>query len=395
MYVMKKIKDILLENNDIPEIVNDKAEEAFSMIREMRELDGEELGAMRNKMKKQDETRRYSSHFWRAKVAAAVVCATLLLGTGAYAAEHYWNLSSYLKQGHIDVPQEAAEKLMDTGVSQQLSEKEGQLVDFAVQEALTDGDMVYLTVEAKTKEAGKYLMVPEGSEADLDKLSWMGFDSELTAEEYAKEQGLELLCVGSSFSNEKNSLDMDTQSIDCKYDGENKLVFFIYGQRGDNGKHQKATVINTVRPLSMSYEEFEKKRDTFTSFIDFTLKNKSKTDGKNYVMEKDTKIDGTTIEVTDLAVEETDLGTYVTIQITQDEQEIMEKGTAIRLKDSQGQIIEESRDGEGGFVQMSKGHYQAKLKYAKGVLPDQFMIEIFDCELDGKPVYDQIRVEKK
>lgn len=384
---MKKIKDILLEDNNIPQIVTDKADEAFAMIKEMRELDGEEQMMMRNTIKKQGKRTGYQYRFRYAKAAAAAVCAALLLGTSAYAAQHYWNLSSYMKKQNPDVSQEAVEKLIDTEVSQKALENKYQLVDFVVQEALTDGDTVYLTVEAKAGETGKYLLMPEGAEEDLDKLSYMGFDSDLTISEYAKEQGLEILRVGSSISYEKNSLNMDSQSIDCKYEDTDKLLFFISGQKEKKGDNLKASVINTVLPLSKGSDE------VIRSEIDFTLKNKSKVDGKAYCMEQDTKIDGTTIEVTDLKVEETDLASYVTIQFTQDEQEIMDKGTVFRLKDSEGRIIESSEG--GGAVQIANGRYQSKLQYNKGVLPDAFIMEVFDCELDGKPVYDEIQVKKQ
>lgn len=399
---MKKIKDILLEDNAIPEVVNHKAEEAFLLIRQMRELDGEELADMRKNRKKQDEKARELYHFRYAKVAAAVVCATLLLGTSVYAAEHYWNISSYLKNQKIDVPKEAVEKLIDTEVSQQPSMSESQSIDFAVQEALTDGDIVYLTVEAKLKEEdkGKYFMIPEWFEPELDSVSELGIDSDVTANEYAKQQGVELLAVGSSVSTVKNGLDMASQSIDCKYEGEDTLVFFIHGEKDKKGDNLKATVINTVRPLFMDYEEYMQKKDEYTSTIDFTLKNKSGVDGRNYAMEEDTKIEGTTIEVTKLTVEETELATYVTIQFTQDEKEVMEKAVAFRLKDSKGQRIEESRDGDGGIVQLSKGHYQTKLKYDKGILPDAFMIDAFDVEGidplgEEKPSFDQIKAQKQ
>lgn len=399
---MKKIKDVLLEDNDIPEVVNHKAEEAFLLIRQMRELDGEEFNDMRKNKKMQDEKAGGVYRFQYAKVAAAAVCATLLLGTSVYAAEHYWNISSYLKNQKIDVPKESVEKLIDTEVAQQPSKSESQSIDFAVQEALTDGKIVYLTVEAKLKAegAGKYFMIPEWFEPELDRVSELGIDSDLTADEYAKQQGLELLAVGSSVSSVKNDLDMASQSIDCKYEEEDTLVFFIHGEKDKKGDNLKATIINTIRPILMDYEEYAQKKDEYTSTIDFTLKNKSDVDGRDYAMEQDTKIEGTTIEVKKLTVEETELATYVTIQFTQDDKEVMEKAVAFRLKDSKGQRIEESKDGDGGIVQLSKGHYQTKLKYDKGVLPDTFLIDAFDVEGidplgEEKPSFDQIKAEKQ
>lgn len=399
---MKKIKDVLLEHNDIPEVVNHKAEEAFLLIRQMRELDGEEFNDMRKNKKMQDEKAGGVYRFRYAKVAVAAVCATLLLGTSVYAAEHYWNISSYLKNQKIDVPKESVEKLIDTEVAQQPSKSESQSIDFAVQEALTDGKIVYLTVEAKLKAegAGKYFMIPEWFEPELDRVSELGIDSDLTADEYAKQQGLELLAVGSSVSSVKNDLDMASQSIDCKYEEEDTLVFFIHGEKDKKGDNLKATIINTIRPILMDYEEYAQKKDEYTSTIDFTLKNKSDVDGRDYAMEQDTKIEGTTIEVKKLTVEETELATYVTIQFTQDDKEVMEKAVAFRLKDSKGQRIEESKDGDGGIVQLSKGHYQTKLKYDKGILPDTFLIDAFDVEGidplgEEKPSFDQIKAEKQ
>ena len=121
------------------------------------------------------------------KAAALVLAAVTLLGTGAYAAGKHFGILDFLRGNGNEsaMPPVEAEELI-VPVAEEEQEKteitEGMAADYTVKEAMCDSESIYVVLEAKAKERGRYLFVPEDAIAE-DPVRDFGIDSDMSVSE--------------------------------------------------------------------------------------------------------------------------------------------------------------------------------------------------------------------
>ena len=126
------------------------------------------------------------------KAAALVLAAVTLLGTGAYAAGKHFGILDFLRGNGNEsaMPPVEAEELI-VPVAEEEQEKteitEGMAADYTVKEAMCDSESIYVVLEAKAKERGRYLFVPEDAIAE-DPVRDFGIDSDMSVSEYAADK---------------------------------------------------------------------------------------------------------------------------------------------------------------------------------------------------------------
>lgn len=177
----QKIREILKQEAEIPELVEKQAFDALDRITSVecrRRTGGKKSGE------------RYGwMHSVRAAAAALVVLTAV--GTGVYAAGTYKGVFDFLADmGMTEMA--GLEKTVDTGVDG--VSFSNSYVDYTVREALCDENVIYMVVEAVPEASDQYLLVPQDC-MEEDSVTYLGLETvtDGTIGEYAKLLDKELL----------------------------------------------------------------------------------------------------------------------------------------------------------------------------------------------------------
>ena len=203
----------MVKEMDVPGIVQDKAQNAFSRIRE------------ENKMSKtnSENTRR---GFLKSKAAtAATIVAAILAGSGViYAAVSHFGLLEFTANSAEEIPQEA-EQLIEKNISAVSDGAENDLYDCTVLEALCDSETVMIVYEVSAKENGKYLFIPEDAIPDDNMSDWTDYSDQI-ASEYADANNLTIVNIGGGISN-REELGISVEDLSFRSVGNDVMDIYV------------------------------------------------------------------------------------------------------------------------------------------------------------------------
>lgn len=284
-----KMKEILKEQADIPDVVINKANYAYHEIRQ---------GQL-----KRSKNVRWQKHSFQ--VAAASIAALFIIGTTTFAATQHFSLLSKFKDESLPVQKQAA-TLLDTEVKQQPVKEQSQSewASFRVREAICDKTKVLVALEVKATDPDKYLLVPseycsELNTLDVADLNIQGeTETGISIAEYAKKHGKDCLVFSVGIPTDAG---VQTHEYCTEQDGT--LVYTISFENVE--RTQKLDfVCNTGIYLPNSSPDADMIRDSFT----FTLNDQTNSEQIQYTPETKEKIAGTELIVDDITFEKSALG---------------------------------------------------------------------------------------
>lgn len=128
--------------------------------------------------------------WYKAAVAAALAAVIPITG---YAAAKQFGLLEFLEQRGME-NEEIIILTSDHTVVEEAQNFSNQYVEYAVQEALSDGQIIYMVIEAQPKNE-EYLLLPQDCAKDDDAGSWLNLPEAAgqTIQDYADSQGKELV----------------------------------------------------------------------------------------------------------------------------------------------------------------------------------------------------------
>lgn len=318
------------------------------------------------------------------KAAALVLVSVTLLGTGAYAAGKHFGILDFLKgSGNTGaVPPAEAEELI-VPVTEEEQEKteltEGMFADYTVKEAMCDSDSIYVVLEARAKERGRYFFVPEDAMAE-DLVSGWGIDSDMSAEEYAAAKNLEMVHANAGIQN-TDELGIAVSTIYFQSVEDDVMDIMI-----ECGKTVKEQTLNVVCTGILWNETMTDVEDILRTEIRFSLTDISDAAAVSYVPTESSEIPGTGAVIEKAEVIQTKLGTYLEILYRDDNKDFY-AGPSFRLAD--GSVGEEHRIRMPSGTEILKdGEYFWKLSLEKTEFGDSIMVEAYDAET--KEVYGTI-----
>lgn len=315
------------------------------------------------------------------KAAALVLVSVTLLGTGAYAAGKYFGIRDFLRgNGNVNaIPPAEAEELI-VPVTEKEQEKteltEGMPVDYTVKEAMCDSDSIYVVLEARAKEEGRYFFVPEDAMAE-DTVSDWGIDSDMSAGEYAAAKNLEMVHVNAGIQN-TDELGIAVSTIYFQPVSDDVMDIMI-----ECGKTMKEQTLDVVCTGIVWDETMESMDDIMRAEIRFTLTDISDSTAISYVPAGTAAIPGTGAVIEKAEVIQTRLGTYLEILYRDDNKDFY-IGPSFRLAgDTLGQ--EHRIRMPSGTEILDDGEYFWKLSLGKTEFGDSITLEAYDAET--KEVY--------
>lgn len=352
----ERIQDILREEAELPEVVCDKAGQAFLHIQQRKAESKQKHKGMKN---------------MKAAVIALVII--LSVGTPVAAAVKHFGLLDYFNQRDENLPEEAVEMIVDDVEQGEMTNEEDTLVNFRIREYLYDIMQVYLVIEAKPTDE-RYMLIPQWS-VESDPVEDLNIDgvSGMSIGEYAKLQGKELL-----YANANVDVGGISQSYDCRMEKDGTMIFII---SGDNGSTltQREFVCNTqVYPLDAT-EETDIIRDSFTFQMETTGTQKE----LSYVLTDTTAAKELGIIIDEVVVIETDLLLHVEFlyhygEDISEEQRKKNEDIHFEVLRENGEELEMSLDG-GGWIQMQDdGSFKDVHSYKKQDLPKEITIQLRD-----------------
>lgn len=315
------------------------------------------------------------------KAAVLILVSVTLLGTGAYAAEKYFGILDFLGgSGNTGaVPPVEAEELI-VPVTKEQQEKteitEGMLADYTVKEAMCDSDSIYVVLEARAKEAGRYFFIPEDAIAE-DLVSDWGMDGDISAGEYAASKNLEIMHVNAGIQN-TDELGIAVSTI--YFQSVDDDVMDIMIECGKTAEEQTLEVVCTGILWDDSMESMD---DIMRTEIRFELTDISDSASTAYVPAGNAEIPGTAAVIESAEVTQTKLGTYLEI-LFRDDSEDFYMGPCFRLAGES--LGEEHRIRmPSGTEALENGEYFWKLSLEKMEFGDSILLEAYDAET--KEVY--------
>lgn len=179
----------------------------------------------------------------RIVLLAAVVAAFLALGVTAYAL-NIWGIREMYKTANRELPSEA-EELIEPRT--EVAEAEGW--SCRITESLCDAGTVMLTVTVYGGE--KYILVPPDAMLE-DPLGVIGREGEGTLEEYAAQQGKELLFVGADLqvSEESEDIGIDHVSIRSENISDSEMTILIVADKTVSASSLEAVCQISAREVS-------------------------------------------------------------------------------------------------------------------------------------------------
>lgn len=324
------------------------------------------------------------------KAAALVLVSVTLLGTGAYAAEKYFGIRDFLRgNGNVNaVPPVEAEELIVpvTAEEQERTElTEGMLVNYTVKEAMCDSDSIYVVLEAKAKEEGRYFFVPEDAVIEEDPVSDWGIDSDMSAVEYAAERNLEIVHVNAGIQN-TDELGIAVSTIYFQYVDDDVMDIMI-----ECGKTMKEQTLDVVCTGIVWDETMVNMEDIMRTEIRFTLTDISEAVATAYVPAETSEIPGTGAVIEKAEVVQTKLGTYLEILYRDDNKDFYGVPSFRLAGDGAGE--EHRIRMSSGTEILKEGEYFWRLSLAKTEFGDSIALEAYDAET--KEVYGTFELTRQ
>lgn len=294
---MAEKRNIFAEDIEMPEVVMQKANEAFAKIR-MEETD----------LMKKNDIRMFRV---RKAVVAAAVCGLIVIGgASVYAAISHFSLLS-LFSGETEQVQHNATKLLDDKVKQEkiADKKQIKWVNFKVREAICDNNHVIVNVAATAVEPDKYVLIPSFMEEQFDSMSSIGVkgeDGKLSVSDYADKHGKKILKVDASVSQCKAA----SESIQNVLEPDGTLLFIIEFNNEEKDRTLDYSCITVVTPPMENATDDDLIRDEFK----FTLVERSKSEKIRYVPLSKDKVEGTDLIIDSVTFNQSDLSTECTVK---------------------------------------------------------------------------------
>lgn len=310
------------------------------------------------------------------KAAALILVSVTLLGTGAYAAGRHFGILDFLRGsgGTGALPPVEAEELI-VPVTEEEQEKteltEGMLADYTVKEAMCDSDSIYVVLEARAKERGRYFFVPEDAIAE-DPVSDWGIASDMSAGEYAAAKNLEMMHVNASIQN-KDELGIAVSTIYFQSAEDDVMDIMI-----ECGKTVKEQTLNVVCTGILWDGTMTSVEDILRTEIRFSLTDISGAAAVSYVPAGTSEIPGTGAVIEKAEVIQTKLGTYLEILYRDDTKDFY-AGPSFRLADESAGEEHRIRMPSGTEI-LKDGEYFWKLSLEKTEFGDSIMVEAYDAE---------------
>lgn len=371
-------------------------------------------------------------------VAAIVMAAAIGMGGITYAAHRYYGLLDFARDSTDKIPQEATEMIDAAIVPDKVEETDGNIMDCTVREALCDSETIMVAFEVSAKEAGKYLFIPEYAVPSDNMSDWSDVKG-ITASEYAKEKGLQIVNISGGITNfgelgiAESSLifksagddvmdvyvrsgktnDAKSLEVECQatarfaeggYEGTEDQAEIIqaYGKDNDNGLSGE----NVKNDFGSENDEKELMEGIMRKYITFTLQDMSTVNTKAYSVAGYVPAKGNgevyseeimgneaaetdmlanagenganTITVNGAKVLDTELGTYIDISFTSSQGEYVPDDLTFRILDKNGSQIDSV--GGSGIEVNSDGTMFERFIFNKMEVGDSFMIEVYDYE---------------
>lgn len=320
------------------------------------------------------------------KAAALILASVTFLGTGAYAAGKYFGILDFLKgNGNTAAlpPVEAEELIVPVAEEEQQKTEitEGMAADYTVKEAMCDSESIYVVVEAKAKEEGRYLFVPEDAIAEDPVRDW-GIDSDLSAGEYAASKNLEIMHVNAGIQNTEE-LGIAVSTIYFQWVEDDVMDIMI-----ECGKTERGKTLDVVCTGILWDESMTSMEDILRTEIRFTLTDISDAEVISYRPADVPEIPGVAV-IEKAEVVQTKLGTYVEIIYRNDNGENFD-GPAFRLANDNAQ--EHRIRMASGTEMLGSGEYFWKLSLEKREFGDSILLEAYDGHT--KEVYGTFELVK-
>lgn len=336
-----------------------------------------------------DKRKRKAAGMTVWKAAVLIVGSVTLLGTGVYAAEKYFGILDFfsgIENESAKIPVEAEDLIVPVTQEEQKVEKtaEGMPVDFAVKEAMCDSDSIYVVLEAKSKETGKYFLVPEDA-MEEDSVRDCGIDSDMSFGEYAASKNLEIKHVNAGIVN-TDELGIASSAIYFQSVSDDVMDIMI-----ESGKTDAEKTLDVLCTGIFWDETMVNMEDILRTEISFTLTDISNSTATAYVPSGSAEIPGTSAVIERAEVTQTELGTYLEI-FYRDDSEDWSAIPCFRLAGDKTGADHRIRMGSGTEM-LQDGTYLWKLSLEKMELGDSIVLEAYDEET--KEVYGTFELMKK
>ena len=322
------------------------------------------------------------------KAAALVLVSVTLLGTGVYAAGKYFGILDFLRgNGNVGAvpPVEAEELIVPVPEEEQQKTEitEGMAADYTVKEAMCDSESIYVVLEARAKERGRYFFVPEDAVAEDPVRGW-GIDSDLSAGEYAASKNLEIMHVNGAIQN-TDELGIAVSTIYFQWVEDDVMDIMV-----ECGKTEKGETLDVVCTGILWNESMTDMEDIMRTEIRFSLTDISNAEAVAYEPSGTAQIPGSSAMIEKAEVIQTKLGTYLEMIYQCDDTENFNVHP-LRLAGDDGQ--EHIIRMPSGTEILGGGEYFFKMCLEKRELGDSIVLEAYDEET--KEVYGTIELVRK
>lgn len=286
----EKIRNIMKQESEIPDIVTKRMEDTFEHLAEMKKEN------KRNKL-------IYLFEHSYIKVAAITIVCILSLGTTAYAAVKHFGLMDFLgKRGLVE--SETTEKITQEKMAEKGYIASNEYATYTLKEALVDKELIYMVVEVAPKSDSYLLAMQDCSPEDSVMNLCIDGVTEGTVQEYVDELGKELVLVGMG-------LFKDEELISCVEDAKStvdgKLYYCVTATNGFDASELDLKFTGSAYLSSAQTME-----DISRCSLDITLRDYSSQEEKTYlpIMTNEWEESGFVLDTVE--VEETELGVYAT-----------------------------------------------------------------------------------
>lgn len=384
---MSRFDDMINGLRDDMEIPENVWRGYVRTLEELPEKGGYRNRGGRAKDKYRNGRRRKTAGMAVWKAAALVIGSVTLLGTGVYAAEKYFGILDFLGGNeNVEMPAEAEDLIVPVPEEEQKVEKipEGMPLDYTVKEAMCDSDSIYVVLEAKAKETGKFFLVPEDAMAE-DPVSGWGIDSDMSAEEYAASKNLEIKHVNAGIVNTEE-LGIASSAIYFQSVGDDVMDIMI-----ESGKTEKEKTLDVLCTGIFWDETMVSMEDILRTEIRFTLTDISNSTQTAYAPAGAAKIPGTDAMIERAEVTQTELGTYLEI-FYRDDSGDWSAIPCFRLAGDKAGTDHRIRMGSG-MEPLQDGTYLWKLSLERTEFGDSIELEAYDEET--KEVYGTLELVRQ
>lgn len=348
----------------------EKYKKAFDVLASSEQL-SLEVNRMKNNRVKKSSVRKVAAVF--------AVCMVLAgTGTGVYAAVKHFGILDFSNTGIVEVPQEAQEQIQKE--PEVVQEKNDTIYECSVKEALCDSETIMLVYEVRAKESNKYLFIPEDALPEDSMRNW-GYSSDMTAQEYATQNGLTIVNIGGGITN-RDDLGIAEASMDFISVSDDIMDVFIRCGVTESSKTREIGVVATGRLVDSE--------DVMRLESTFELQDMSSTTVVRYACSEDTNEDSF-YQIERAEVIQTDLGTYVDVYYSNDNGDNPEDGLTFRVIDPSG--TEYPFLGGSGVEYLGENHYKERCIIGKSEIGETLNIQAFDCF--EKTVYGVTQLNKE